>query len=153
MPFKPLCQRYVIKVIICVDGCPQALVILLINEQVVQGLVNSFVVVLLHRTQVWLDQWNLVDTVKEGDGPRVVKPWREDHQQVVEEQRLEVQVELYGFVVELNVGDLGDNVLELALPPRLCGMGHHGEDGVVILLVLVVQEHKLWPQVSLLGCT
>ncbi len=46
--------------------------------------------------------------------------------------------------------DLGDDVLELRLPPGLGGVGHDGQDGVVKLIVLVVQEHKLRPQMSLL---
>ena len=47
--------------------------------------------------------------------------------------------------------DLGDDVLELRLPPGLGGVGHDGQDGVVKLVVLVVQEHELGPQVGLLG--
>lgn len=46
---------------------------------------------------------------------------------------------------------LGDDVFEVALPPRLGGVLHHGERGVVVLLVLVVQEHQLRPQVRVLG--
>ena len=48
--------------------------------------------------------------------------------------------------------DLGDDVLELALTPCLCGVGHDGEDGVVVLFILVVQEDQLWPQVCRLCC-
>lgn len=47
---------------------------------------------------------------------------------------------------------LGDDVFELALLPGVCGVVHHGDDGIVVLLVLVVEEHKLSPQVSLLRC-
>ena len=46
---------------------------------------------------------------------------------------------------------LGDDVFELALLPGVCGVVHHGDDGVVELLVLVVQEDQLRPQVGLLG--
>ena len=45
---------------------------------------------------------------------------------------------------------LCDDVFELALLPGVGGVAHHGDDGVVVLLVLVVQEHKLRPQVGLL---
>ena len=48
---------------------------------------------------------------------------------------------------------LCDDILEVALPPGVGGVGHHGDDGVVKLLVLVVEEYKLRPQVSLLSCT
>ena len=40
------------------------------------------------------------------DGTRVVQPRRQDDEQVVEAQGLELQVELSGFVVKLNVGHL-----------------------------------------------
>jgi hypothetical protein len=48
---------------------------------------------------------------------------------------------------------LGNDILEVALPPCLGGVGHHGERCVVVLLVLVVQEHQLSPQVRLLSCS
>lgn len=44
----------------------------------------------------------------------------------------------------------GDDVLEVSLAPGLGGVLHHGERGVVELLVLVVQEHQLRPQVRVL---
>ena len=46
---------------------------------------------------------------------------------------------------------LGNDILELALFPGVGGVAHHGDDGVVVLLVLVVQEHQLCPQVGLLS--
>ena len=45
---------------------------------------------------------------------------------------------------------LGDDVFELPLLPGICRVVHHGDDGIVELLVLVVQEDQLGPQVSLL---
>lgn len=45
---------------------------------------------------------------------------------------------------------LGDDVLELTLFPGVCGMAHHGDNGVIKLFILVVQENQLCPQVSLL---
>lgn len=45
---------------------------------------------------------------------------------------------------------LGDDVLKLSLFPGICGMAHHGDDGVVKLFILVIEENKLRPQVSLL---
>ena len=40
------------------------------------------------------------------DGSRVVQPGRQDDEQVVEAQGLELQVELSRFVVQLNIGHL-----------------------------------------------
>ena len=90
---------------------------------------------------------------EEGDAARVIESWRQDDQQIVDEQRLVVEVELQGLVVELNVGDLCDDVLEMTLLPGLRGVGHHREHGVVVLLVLVVEEDQLGPEVGLLSCT
>ena len=67
------------------------------------------------------------------------------------QRRLVVQVELQRAVVQLDVGHLGDDVLEVALLPRVRRVVHHGDDRVVELLVLVVQEHELRPQMRLLG--
>lgn len=43
---------------------------------------------------------------KEGDSPSVVQPGCQHKQQVVDEQRFVIQIELQGFVVELHVGNL-----------------------------------------------
>ena len=47
--------------------------------------------------------WHLAEVV---DGSRVVQPGRQDDEQVVEAQGLELQVELSRFVVQLNIGHL-----------------------------------------------
>lgn len=47
---------------------------------------------------------------------------------------------------------LGDNVFELALLPGISWVAHHGDDGIVIFLILVVEEHQLCPEVGLLCC-
>ena len=64
-----------------------------------------------------------------------------------------VEVELKGLVVEFNVGHLCHHVLEMALLPGLRGVGHHRQDSIVVLLVLVVEEDKLRPEVGLLSST
>jgi hypothetical protein len=83
----------------------------------------------------------------------VVHSRRQDEQEVVQHHRLVVKVELDGLVVELDVGHLRDDVLEVGLAPRLRGVCHHGERRVVVLLVLVVQEDQLCPQVGLFSST
>lgn len=123
----------------------------------------------------------VLDLAEEGDSTRVVQPGGQDDEQVVQQQRFELQVEVNGLVVQLHVGHLrrethvrsysrannsallssfrpphpavmhlGDDVFELALLPGICWVVHHGDDGVVVLLVLVVKEHELPPQVGLL---
>ena len=95
----------------------------------------------------------MADTGEEADGPGVVQAGSQHHQEIVNEVGPVIEVELERPVVELHVGHLGDDLLEEAFPPGLGGVGHHGEDGIVVLLVLVVEEDQLRPQVGLLYCT
>lgn len=45
---------------------------------------------------------------------------------------------------------LSDDIFEVSFSPCIRGVCHHGDYGVVKLLVLVVEEHQLGPEVSLL---
>ena len=83
----------------------------------------------------------------------MVEAWGKNQQQVVEQQWLVIQIELQRLVVELYVGNFSDDVLEMALFPGLGRVVHHGDDGVIKLLVFVVQEHQLCPQVGLFRCS
>ncbi len=86
---------------------------------------------------------------EEVDCASVVHPRRQNEQQIVQHHRLVIQVELDGLVVQFDVGHLGDDVLEVRLAPRLCRVSHHGQCGVVVFLVFVVQEDQLGPEVGL----
>jgi hypothetical protein len=124
--------------------------ILFLDQERVEGLVDRLVVQILHRPEVRLDQLQVSGFGEERHRSGVVHPRRQHQQQVVQQQRLVVQVELYRLVVELDVGNFGDDVLEVALAPRLGRVRHHGQHGVVVLLVLVVQEDQFGPEVGLL---
>lgn len=54
------------------------------------------------------------------------------------------------LVVDLNVGDLDDDLLELVMLPSVGGTLHHRESSVVELVVFDVEENKLRPQMCLL---
>jgi hypothetical protein len=144
-------QRNVIEVVKGVDGGPQALVVLLVDEQAVEGLVNGLVVKRLDGAQVGLNQLQVIRPGEIGNGPRVVHARRQHQQYVVQQQGLVLHVKLDGFIIKLDVRHLGDDVLEVALAPRLGRMLHHREDRVVVLLVFVVQEDELGPKVSRFG--
>ena len=107
----------------------------------------------LDGSEVRLHQWNVAGFLEEVDGAGMIHARHQDQQKVVEQQRLVVEVELQCSVVDLDVGHLRDHVLEVALFPRIRRVVHHRDDGIVILLVLVIEEHELRPQVSLVGCT
>ena len=51
----------VVKVVECVDGGLEAVVVLLIDQEPVQGLVHGFVVQVLHGAQVRLDQLQVIN--------------------------------------------------------------------------------------------
>ena len=95
----------------------------------------------------------MTNLCEETDSPGVVHSWRQNDEKVVQHHRLVVQVELDSLVVQLDVGHLGDDVLEVGLAPSLGGVSHHGQGGVVVLLVLVVQEDQLCPQMGLFSST
>ena len=77
----------------------------------------------------------------------------QDKQQVVQHHRLVIQIELDRLVVQFNVGHFCDDVFEVRLAPGLCGVGHHGQGGVVILFIFVVKEDQFGPQMGLFGGT
>ena len=153
MLLQLLSQSDCVEVLESVDGFSEPLVILLLDEHLVQGLVDGLVVIGLHGAQVGLHQVEVAALGEEADGSGVVETRGKHHQKVVEHQWLVVEVELQRAIVELDVGHLCDDVLEEGLLPSLGGVGHHGEDRVVILLILVVEEHQLRPEVSLLCCS
>ena len=153
MLLKLLRQGDGVKVVETIDGFSQAFVVLLFDEHLVERFVDGLVVVLLHIAKVGLDEAEVIDAGEEADRASVVQARREHQQEVVDQEGLVVQVELQRAVVELNVGHLCDDLFEEALPPGLGGVGDHGQDGVVVLLVLVIEEDQLGPQVCLLCCT
>lgn len=46
------------------------------------------------------------DLAEEVDSARVVQSWREDDEQVVQQQWFELQIKLDGLVVQLHIGHL-----------------------------------------------
>ena len=86
---------------------------------------------------------------EETDSPSVVHSRGENEQKIVQHHRLVVKVELDGLVIQLDVGHLRDDVFEVGLAPGLRGVCHHGQGGIVVLFILVVQEDQFGPQVGL----
>ena len=61
------------------------------------------------------------------------------------------EVELESLVVKLDVADLFDDLFGESLFTGDSWVLHHCQDGVVILLVLILKQDKLGQQVSSLG--
>ena len=72
MLLQLLSQRNGVKVIEGVDRLPEVLVVLLIDQHLVQGLVNRFVVVGLDGAQVRFDQLEVAEAGKERDSTGMV---------------------------------------------------------------------------------
>ena len=142
MPFQTLGQGDVVKVVERVDGLPQVFKVLLLNVDVIQSLVHCLVVMLLDCLEVRLHQAKVISLEEEADGACVVQSRHQHHKEVVNEAGAEVEVELQCPVVQLNVGHLGDYILECALLPGLRGVGHHGQHGIVVFLVLIIEEDQ-----------
>ncbi len=156
---------------------------------------------------------------EEADGSAVIQSRNENRQQIVEQQRLIVQIKLQGFIIQLHIHhlhetnkhkinihphicsdikvcmlqtqsflirgsellhnhfraldsllekhlrqsgcwketretwsvscDLADELFEGSVSPGVGGVCYHRQDGVVILFIFIIQEHKLRPQMSL----
>ena len=109
-------------------------------------------VVALHVQQVLVDERQVSGAVDDEHHAGVVELLAEVEQQVVEQQRVLLQVEVDGAVVDLSVGHLHDDLLEQRVLPRLGRVVDHHVDGVVVLVVVRVQEDRLVPvQVLLAG--
>ncbi len=124
-----------------IDRLSESLVVFLLNEDLVDSFVNSLVVVGLNSAKVGLDKLEVAKTDEETNRASVIQTWDEDVQKVVDKQWLVIEVKLESLVVELDVGDLCNDLLEVSLPPGHSGVGHHSDDGVIILLIFVIKEH------------
>ena len=106
----------------------------------VNSLVNSFIIVLLDRAQVGLDEMEVVGLPEETDSAGVVQTRSQHHEEVVNEKGFVVQVELEAPIIELYIGHLCDDILEERFLPCGGGVAHNGEDCVIVFLVFVVEE-------------
>ena len=79
-----------------------------LNQNSVQRLIDSFVIQVLHLPQVRLDEMEVSLLGEEADCAVVVQAGGEDGEEIVQEERLVVEVELQSFVVQLHVGNLGE---------------------------------------------
>ena len=94
----------------------------------------------------------------------------EDGQQIGEQLGLFLEIEGQGTVISggrikidrpkkrpysvlhLNIGDLGDDLLELVVLPSIRRSLHHSKRGIIEFIVFDVEEDQLRPQMCRLGC-
>ena len=150
---QALSKIHGIEVVIVVHGVAQSLVVLLLDQELVDGIVDGPLVLGLDIEQEGLDQRDVVGALEDAHNTVDVDACSEDLEQIGKEKRLLLQVEVQGAVVDLQVGDLDNDVLERVVLPRIGRALHHRQSGVVPLVVVAVQEHQLGPQIGLLRCT
>lgn len=78
--------------------------------------------------------------------------WMAHLKKISEQLWVLLQIESNGLVVDLSIGNLHGNVLELHVLPCNGGVTHHDQCCIVVLVVLDVQEHQLLPVMVLLAC-
>ena len=151
---KGLCKLVLVNRVVLLKRRTQLLVVLLLNVEVVQCLVHTRHIALLHALEVGTDRGDVVaaalythlthdtlgvDTLDDGG------------EQVVDKVGVLLQVEAHCVVAELEGGHLVDGVLEHLVVPRQHGVVHHHARRGVPLLVLAVDVADLCPVVVLLA--
>ena len=170
MVLKLSCEGDVIEVIVSIYGGSESIIVFFLDEKSIESFVDSSVIVRLDSLEVGLHESEMLLLVEELNSPRVIKSRRQNGEEIIQKKRLVFYVELHCFVVQLHVSHLkwivfssalpfptlshlGNDFLEVLLSPRLRGMSHHREGSVIVLFVLVIQEDKLRPQMSLFSST
>lgn len=138
----------VVKVL---DTVAQLLVVLLFDEQVVDGIIYGTLVLRLHIEQEWLDERNIVRLLEHANNAVDVDPWRQCLQKVRDERRLLLEVKVEGTVVDLEIGHLDDRLFEGVVLPGICCALHHGQTSIVKFIVVGIEEDEFWPEVCFLN--
>lgn len=134
-----------VEVVIFMNGNSQGFVILILNQDFIDGVINRAQIVMLDTLQEWKHQSDVSGLLHHMDDLGVVNLSAQNLQQIVQQHWLLIQVELDSSVVQVVVGDLLDvSNKDLVLPANWRVL-HHGEDGVIVLIIMDVQENGLRP--------
>ncbi|GJC99267.1 hypothetical protein ColKHC_08093 [Colletotrichum higginsianum] len=142
-----------IVVVVVLHRVTERLVVLLLDQKIVDGVVDRALVLGLDVDEERLDEREVVTLLKHLDHTVNVDASSERLEQVRKQRGVLLEVEVDGAVVDLQVGNLDDNLLELLVLPRVLGALNDRQGGVVKLIVVVVAEHQLGPEVRLLAGT
>mmetsp|Transcript_13569 Transcript_13569/g.18774 ORF Transcript_13569/g.18774 Transcript_13569/m.18774 type:complete len:328 (+) Transcript_13569:296-1279(+) len=140
-----LSQSNLIKVVKVINGASQRFVVFLFNVQLVEGFVDSLDVLLLHRDEVRLNQWQVSKSSGDLHNFSVVNLANERYHQIVNKSGLFCKVILNSSVADIQVVNLGNNVSEKWVLPRLGWVIQHSHCSIVKFVVLGVQEDKFRP--------
>ncbi|PNY29194.1 Uncharacterized protein TCAP_00893 [Tolypocladium capitatum] len=140
-----------VVVVVVLDRVSEGLVVLFLDEEVVDGLVDDALVLRLHVEEEGLDERQAVVLLEHLDDAVDVDASRQSSEQVRQQGGVLLDVELDGSVVDLEVGNLDHNLLELLVLPRVLGSLDDGERSIVKLVIVAVAEDQLRPQVGFLA--
>jgi hypothetical protein len=138
-------------VVVRLHTVTESLVVLFLNEQIIDSIVHSTLVLCLHVEQEGLDERDVVGLLKHAHNAVCVNAGGKSLQQICDQGRLLLQVEVKSLVVDLQIGDLDDGLLEGVVLPSISSALHHCKSSVVELVVVSVKEDKLGPKVSFLA--
>jgi hypothetical protein len=148
---EPLGKGNGLVVVVRLHTIAESLVVLLLDEQIVDSVVHSTLVLGLNVEQEWLDERDVVGLLEHAHDTVGVNTGSKGLQQIRDQGRLLLEVEVEGLVVDLQVGDLDNGLLEGVVLPSVGSTLHHGKSSVVELIVVSVKEDKLGPKVSFLA--
>ncbi|GKT40436.1 uncharacterized protein ColSpa_00617 [Colletotrichum spaethianum] len=142
-----------IVVVVVLNRVAERLVVLLLDQKVVDSIVDRALVLALHVDEERLDERQVVALLEHLDHTVHIDARSERLEQVRKQGRVLLKVEVDGAVVDLQVGDLDNNLLELLVLPGVLGALNDRQSGVIKLIVVVVAENQLGPEVRLLAGT
>lgn len=105
---------------------------------------------MLSTLEEWLNQSNVTGLLHDADALGEVNLGDDQVQQVVQGHWLLFEVEDDGLVEKIMIGHLDDTLAEYVMSEGSWGVVHHNLDGLVVLLVGLVQLDGLWPHLVLL---
>mmetsp|Transcript_7994 Transcript_7994/g.24161 ORF Transcript_7994/g.24161 Transcript_7994/m.24161 type:complete len:827 (-) Transcript_7994:2764-5244(-) len=144
-------ERDLIEEVEVLDALPQIFELLALDVDVVDGLVDCLDVVLLCGLQVRQHERQVARLLDLPHNSGVVHLGHDGVEQCVHLHRILFQVESDGPVVDLMVGDLLEDHLELVMRVRNCAVRHHRIRRSVELVVVRIEEDGLGPEVVALA--
>jgi hypothetical protein len=102
----------------------------------------NLITYLLNIEQISFDNCQMAKLANQVDDSCMVNTAHQYRQQIIGSKWLGFQVELNGFVANLEIGNLGNDILEQAMIPSISRMLDHCQGGAIIFVVLNIQESQ-----------
>ena len=142
-----------LKAVVLLDGGAELLEVLVLEVDLIEGLIDSTDVLRLNRLKEANDEGDVASALHDRYGLCEVKLLTKQVQKVTKEHRLLLKVEEDSLVPELLVGNIDDVGAEDVVLPGGWRVLHHGEHSLILLLVDAVEEDSLSPLLVALALT